>query len=103
MPKTTRKPRVVSFTSSRKDSALVTIIVRRAIASKLNGHSDAEGLEMDLLATHANGCPLDFEKLLAFNEFNFAHDVVGIQRHLDRDTGELLHCFVPRCARPQAA
>jgi hypothetical protein len=102
MPKTTRKPRVVSFACSRKDSALVAMIVRRAMASKLNLHvpGDADDLEMDLLATHANGCPLDFEKLLAFNEFNFAHDVVGIQRHLDRDTGELLHCFVPRCAKP---
>jgi hypothetical protein len=56
---------------------------------------------MDLSATHANGCPLDFERLLAFPEFDYMHDIVGIHNHIHRGTGKLLHCFVPRCAKPE--
>ena len=53
---------------------------------------------MDLEAAHSNGCPLDFQKLKDFDDFNFWHDVNGIQRNIDRRTGKLLNCFVPRCA-----
>jgi hypothetical protein len=56
---------------------------------------------MDLMATHANGCPLDFAKLAGFDDFNLVHDVSGIQRHIDRDTGTLGGCFLPRCALPE--
>lgn len=52
-------------------------------------------LEFDLLVTHLK-CPLDFERLKTTDEFNLAHDVLGITRHLDRETGELRHCFLPR-------
>ena len=51
-----------------------------------------------LHAVHSNGCPLDLSQLLAFDDFNFLHDIVGIYRHLDRKSGELRDCFVPRCA-----
>lgn len=59
-------------------------------------------VEMDVTATHANGCPLDLDRLLAFPDFDFAHDVFGIRRHIDRNTGKLGDCFVPRCARVAA-
>ena len=58
-------------------------------------------LNMDLTATHVSGCPLDFKKLLDFAEFDFWHDIGGINRHIDRGTGELEDCFVPRCAMGQ--
>jgi hypothetical protein len=54
---------------------------------------------MDLIATHANGCPLDFARLERADDFNLMHDVDGIGAHLDRDTGELGDCFLPRFAR----
>lgn len=54
---------------------------------------------MDVIAVHMNGRPLRLEALLAADDFNFAHDVFGIRRHLDRDTGELTQCFVPRFSR----
>lgn len=54
--------------------------------------------EMDIAATHANGCRLNLDALLAADDFNFAHDVFGICRHLDRDTGQLGGCFRPRLA-----
>lgn len=57
---------------------------------------------LDLLAVHCNGMPLDIEKLYRFDDFNLAHDVYGINRHLDRSTGQLGGCFVPRCAKPES-
>lgn len=54
--------------------------------------------QMDFTAVHANGCPLDFGRLNAADDFNFAHDAFGIARHLDRETGQLTNCFLPRFA-----
>lgn len=51
---------------------------------------------MDLEATYAV-CPLDLEKLNDFDRGNFGHDIAGIYRHLNRETGELMDCFLPRC------
>lgn len=53
---------------------------------------------MDVIATHANGNPLDLAKLLSADDFNFEHDMFGICRHLDRSTGKLLNHFSPRCS-----
>lgn len=55
-------------------------------------------IEMDITAAHCNGCRLDLTKFLNFPASDFGHDLFGIGRYLDRDTGELLECFVPRCA-----
>lgn len=35
--------------------------------------------------------------LLAFPLNDLEHDVLGIHIHMDRDTGDLQNCFVPRC------
>lgn len=34
---------------------------------------------------------------LAADDFNFWHDINGIQRNLDRQTGRLQNRFLPRC------
>lgn len=43
---------------------------------------------------------LDLGRLLAFPPFDFAHDIHGIRRHMDRSEfpGKLTDCFVPRCS-----
>ena len=56
---------------------------------------------MDLTACHANGNPLRLAELLAADDGNFAHDIFGINRHLNRQTGELMDCFSPRYSRPE--
>lgn len=58
-------------------------------------------LIMDLLAADGkNGnAPIDLDALAEADEFNFVHDVAGIVRHMDRTTGQLTDCFVPRYAR----
>ena len=53
---------------------------------------------MDLDACHSNGCALDLDALLEADQANFTHDVCGIRAHLDRDTGQLVDCFLPRYA-----
>lgn len=63
---------------------------------------DRLSLRMDLAAVNAT-CPLDLDRLaFDFPAFDFCHDVAGIVRHLDRETGELGGCFLPRCALPES-
>ena len=59
---------------------------------------DRLSIYMDISAAH-EACPLRLGELLDADDVNFAHDVGGIGRHLNRDTGQLLDCFVPRFAR----
>ena len=98
---------MVSFNVSKHDHELIALIVRRAIRDAAPGSLEPAGkristrqeLTMDLTAVHANGMPLDLEGLLAADTFDFNHDVYGIRRFLDRTTGTLGGCFVPRYAR----
>lgn len=92
---------MVSFDCSTNDREAVTRIATRAIsvAERLTGTKlDQLEVEMDLIATHANGNPLNFAKLEGFDDFNLMHDMGGIRRHLNRDTGELTGFFSPRAS-----
>ena len=56
---------------------------------------------MDIMAADGvNGnAELRLDRLLhQFDDANFGHDISGIYRHLNRETGELEGCFLPRCA-----
>lgn len=53
---------------------------------------------MDLTACHFSGQKLRLEDLLEADDLNFAHDVGGINRHLDRETYALGDGFSPRFA-----
>lgn len=92
---------MINWKTTKKDSRLIRAIVDRAMAifeadpditySKSDCH-------MDIRACHVNGCELDLERLLSFPDADFGHDVFGIRRYIDRDTGKLTDYFVPRCA-----
>lgn len=71
---------------------------KMVIGGKIRG-GDRMDLHMDLCAVHSNGTELDFERLEKFPDYDFAHDIMGIRRHLDRKTGKLTDCFLPRCAK----
>lgn len=88
----------VSFKVSAEDDKLILAIVNRALKDYPDD-LDRLDLSMDLTACHANGCELDLEKLLAFDRFNFAHDIHGIVGKLDRSTGHLTGCFSPRSSK----
>ena len=94
-----------NFNCSPADHRLIEAITRRAfqLATATDPSStllpeegfDRLSLSMDLAACH-NSSPLDLPALLAASDGNFIHDVFGIMRHLDRKTGTLQDCFLPR-------
>ena len=86
---------MLNWNYTKAEARIIARIAKRAAASLEVEYQDTE---MDVAAVHCNGCPLDLPKLLEFDDFNFAHDIIGIRRHLDRETGELKNHFLPRCA-----
>lgn len=90
----------VKFDISNEDRKYVNIIIDRACALKLVA-IDIQSSRMDLIATHANGCPMDFKRMAEADDFNFTHDFCGIANRIDRTTGKLTLCFLPRFARKQ--
>lgn len=68
-----------------------------------NRYATQGDLIVDLVVVHQNGCPLDFEKLRTAPENCFLHDIDGIATHLNRSTGILENCFLPRCSKPEEA
>ena len=96
----------VKFTTGYRNGQIIKQIAERFVAlhEHLNGaplkareRSDLlQHTVMDISATHANGNPLRLESLLATDDFNLLHDVVGIHNHLDRSTGKLINHFRPR-------
>jgi hypothetical protein len=89
--------RMMKFAATRDEHDAIAKIVRRA--REMGIAYELLDMNMDLEAVHSNGCPLDFTKWLAFPDFDFSHDVVGIYNHIDRTTGQLGDCFLPRCAK----
>jgi hypothetical protein len=89
----------ISFKTTSSDAQLIGQIADRPCTVWPEG--DRLNFEMDLTATHANGCPLKLAELLAADNFNFSHDIAGIYRHLDRTTGQLGGHFLPRFACKQ--
>lgn len=98
-----RTHRIISFKATREEYVIIGKIAKRAdeMARRQNIGYDQRTANMDVTACHANGNRLDLENLLAADDFNFAHDVFGIARHIDRKTGELTGCFVPRFSARQ--
>ncbi len=90
--------------TSKKNSEIIKSIVNRA--KNTNREEDLglnlEDLNMDITAANII-CPLRLQELLEADDFNFWHDISGIRYHLNRDTGELKNCFLPRFAKPVAA
>lgn len=89
----------INWSVSKEDAALIDKIVDRA-ESLTVGPIDRLSVDMDITACHANGNPLDLQRLLDADNFTFVHDVGGISAHIDRETGRLGDFFVPRCSIP---
>lgn len=87
-----------------EEQATVDRIAKRAakIFREAGMRRPAIEFEMDLSAVHAK-VPLRLAELEQADDFNFGHDIAGIYRHLNRQTGELEDFFVPRFADHQHA
>lgn len=90
----------ISFKVSKEDLLLIGQIAERAQSQIFSKYPDlgqtVADTMMDLSACIAQGVPLRLDDLLAADASNFAHDVVGIRRHINRETGKLEGCFLPR-------
>ena len=75
------------------DFPLVLLIAKRA--NEFAPDIPRLAIAMDIDCVHARH-PLRIEELLAADDANFTHDVFGIMKHLNRETGELENFFVPR-------
>lgn len=85
-----------NFDSSPTEDSTITAIAHRYL--DLVGSKDEDqwprasrllGLRMDLTACHLNGMPLRLTDLLEASDFALAHDIQGIERHMNRTTGKL--------------
>lgn len=86
---------------TQSEARVIHKIAARAVNMAIGAGFDYPMMDadMDITACHCNGMPLKLEALLSADEFNFAHDVFGIRRHIDRETGKIGGCFVPRFAQ----
>jgi len=84
--------------ATRDERRTIMAIVSRY--TKLVGeHIPVEPLAamMDIEAVHCNGCPVDLVALLeAARDDDLVHDVAGMQRFVNRETGALEQGFTPR-------
>jgi hypothetical protein len=73
--------------------AVIDAIVNRALVHFPD--REARDIKMDVLATHLTK-PLRLNELLDSRDMDFVHDIVGIERHLNRRTFTLSDGFSPR-------
>lgn len=94
---------VIKFNASEADAALIALIAQRAcnVRAWANRGIDKLDLELTITAVHLNDCALDLQQLLEFEQFDFTYDILGMLRHIDRETGKLNDSFLPRCAKPE--
>ncbi|KKN06257.1 hypothetical protein LCGC14_1079180 [marine sediment metagenome] len=92
---------MINWEATKGEHDTIIKIAKRAVKLAQGQGVDYPTMDatMDVAAIHLNGCPLKLNELLEADDVNFAHDVFGIRRHIDRNTGELQNCFIPRYAQ----
>lgn len=92
----------MKMNASRYEIAIIGEIARRAhkLAARLGVDYPVLTAMMDIEACHCNAVPLRLADLKLADDANFGHDVFGIRAHLNRSTGMLEDCFVPRYELP---
>lgn len=94
---------MITWAANHLEISRIERIVSRAVhmgIARSSRDNPTLDLTMDLEAVHCNGCPIELEQLLQAKKSDFIHDIMGIQSHLNRKTGELEGGFVPRYAMP---
>jgi len=92
------KPRVPTRSISKAELAVIDAIVHRARVHFPD--REERDVKMDMLAAHLSA-PLRLNDLLDAPDDHFIHDIVGIERHLDRQLFYLRNSFRPRYAAVQ--
>ena len=82
---------------SNDDVFLIGRIAKRAALLAMDCGNEIEAWQFELCLTESHElCPLKLSELFEANDGNFAHDVFGLWQHLDRETGQIKDCFLPR-------
>jgi len=87
--------KTINWEATKEDAEIIHKVALRSIRDYPTQRPLLD-IEMDITATHLNGNPLRLGALLNADRFNFAHDIFGIFANLNRRTGEIENCFVPR-------
>ena len=82
---------------NKEDKMVVVEIAKRADDMNLLVF-DRMSLMMDIEAVHGE-IGLKLNDLLNADDVNFTHDIVGIQKNLDRKSKKLQNFFLPRYAQ----
>jgi hypothetical protein len=93
LPRDLFHPTTTAALIEREHRALIWNIAARAVGLgifKITMHGVAL-----VMITHRH-CPLRLADLLAAEDHDFVHDIVGIAKHIDWDTGKLGGAFLPR-------
>jgi hypothetical protein len=78
---------------------LIGAIVERYVEI-IKPEREKTAILMDVMLTHYT-IGLKLEEMVNGPQYDFVHDMMGIQKHLDRQTGAMLDCFLPRFAVPE--
>ncbi len=81
---------------TKEEMLLIAEIAKRAEEKGLL-QFDRLSLIMDIQTAHEH-FNLRLDEWLKADDFNFAHDIVGIQQNIDRQNKKMLNCFLPRYA-----
>ena len=81
---------------SKEEYALCNQIAERSV--KVCGFDKCTAF-MDITICHSEAREMKLEELLKAPLADFAHDMFGINQHLDHDTHKLTDCFLPRYAK----
>lgn len=90
---------MINFKTTKEEAILIGQIIKRARELSDNPEQiDTMSHHMDISACIANNFPLKLDEWLAAPDFDFVHDFYGITRHINRRTGKIEDCFLPRFA-----
>lgn len=89
---------MINWKSTKRDDLIISEIVKRANDADVN-MPNLTNLQMDITAVHLNDVYLNLNRLLNFDNFNFFHDIYGITKNINRNTGKLLNGFLPRSSK----
>ena len=87
---------MINWKISKEDADFIRVIVDKQIAADLIDIRDVRTFNMDLTVCHLNGNPLRLADMAEASARDVAHDVFGIRRYIDRETGKLTDFFTPR-------
>lgn len=85
--------------TSKERFEVISDIADRAIGFAKTQGITIEKIDMFMDIDFADkDCPIKLQELASAPIGDFAHDVFGIRRHLNRETKKLEDCFLPRYA-----